>query len=195
VVEDIGAEHRVGPAVLGGGEEVDRHVIAQHDDAIGAVGNRREQGALELTAGDVAGMGDPPRGVATLASQVEVAAWAAREPHAEALAELAHALRALTHRKLDDLAAAQAVAHPLGVGDVRPEGVVAGEHGGDPALREGRVGVLGGALGHDEDAPVLARPQREAEARDTRAQHEVVGFDQLGVCGRRHGCSYPSLQI
>src|SRR5204863_463804 len=81
-IEDVGAKARRVAAVLGHRQQVDRDVLVEHRD-VRVAADRLDQRALDLSAGDVLPVHDAVVGVGALAAEVELAARAAREPHAE----------------------------------------------------------------------------------------------------------------
>ena len=160
---------------------------------------RVQQHRLDLAPGGVAVVQDAALGVAALASEVEgrerlrVRVADAVELHAQLDQRLDHRRAALDH-EAHDLLVAQPRAGAERVPDVILEGVLAGQHRGDPALRPvgGRVGRA--LLGDDPDAAGVGHPQGEEEARDAGADHqkvEVPPFQGVlpGACVRHaRGC-------
>ena len=147
-----------------------------------------EQRALDLAPGRVAVVQDAPRAVAALAAELEAAAaGAARRGRVEADAQ-PHQRLDDARRPLDDglhdVGVAEAGAGDEGVLAVALEGVVLGEHGGDPALCPGGRGVGRGPLGHDRDPAVLCHPQRVEEPGQPAAEHEEVEVATFGHCRR-----------
>ena len=84
LVQQVGAEHGVRPAVLRGRQQIDRHVIGQHRDAVGAPRDAREQRLLDRPAGRVLGVDDAAGGVAALAPERQVPVGVAVERDARA---------------------------------------------------------------------------------------------------------------
>ncbi len=179
LIEQVGAEHRVRAAVLGGGQEIDRHVVGEHRDPIGALRHLRQQRGLDRPAGRVLDVDDAPRGVAPFAPQGEVAIRVAIERHAHLVGEAEDVLGRLARAELDDVAVAEAVADAQRVLDVGRDAVLGIERPGHATLRVGGVGVGGGPLGGDHHPPVLGGPQREVEPCQSRSDHQVVGLDHV----------------
>ncbi len=176
LIQQVRAEDGVGPAVLGGGQQIDGHVLGQQRDAVGAFGHPLQQRLLDRPAGHVLDVDDPARGVAALASQLEVSLLVAVEGDAQLVGQAQDVLRALAHAALDGGAAAQAVAHPQRVGDVRLHLVGRIQHAGDTALGPAGVGIARGALGGDHHPAVLGGAQGEVQASQARADDQVVRF-------------------
>ena len=180
LVQQVGAEHDVRPAVLRGRQQIDRHVIGQYRDAVGAPRDARQQRRLDRPAGRVLGVDDAAGGVAALAPERQVPVGVAIERDAQLVGERQDVLGRLARADLHDVAVAQAVTHPQRVVDVGGDrlGVVGIQRAGHAALREGGVGVGGGALGRDHHPPVFGRAQREVQACQPRTDDQVVGLDQ-----------------
>jgi hypothetical protein len=177
LVEQIGAEHGVGAAVLGGGQQIDRQVIGQERDSIGALGHAAEQRLLNRPAGGVLDVDDPAGGVPPFAPELEVAGGVAIERDAQLVGQPQDVLGPLARADLDDLALAEPVADPQRVLDVGGHAVVWIERPGHAPLRVGGVGVGGGALGRHHHPAVGRRPQREGQPGQPRPDHQVVGLD------------------
>jgi hypothetical protein len=161
--QHVGAQAAVGvrAADLALGDQVDRHREGEEGD-VWLLAAGPQQGALDLTAGEVRGVGDPAVGVAPLARQIEAVA-AAGELHAD-LDQLADALGPLVDADLDRLAAAQAGPRGQGVVQVRLERVVGAEHRGDPTLGVVGRALVRGLLGQHRDAAEAGGLEREHQA-------------------------------
>ena len=139
-------------------------------DAIGALGDARQQRLLDGPAGRVLGVDDAARGVAALAAQLEMSVAIAIEGDAQLVGEAQDVLGRLAHAALDDVAVAKAVADAQRVLDVDLGGVGRVQHAGDATLRGAGVRIGGRALGDDQDTPVVGRRQREGQAPPARTR-------------------------
>ena len=177
-VEDVGAERRFGPAEarLARREQVDAAVVLEQVD-VGVGARAREQRALDLAAGGVAVVEDAAVRVAALAAEVELAVpspgVARRSKSAPSLSR-ASIIAGRARRRTSPRLAAEPGAGLEGVLHVGLEGVVVGEHRGDPALGPvgGRVRRL--LLGDDRDGVRARRRAGRRRARDPAAEDQNV---------------------
>ena len=101
-----------------------------------------EQRALDLAAGDVAGVDDAPLAVPALAAELELPVAVARETARRVSDSQLDRRRRLARADLDDRLVAEARARDERVLDVRLERVVGRQHRGDAALGPARVGFV-----------------------------------------------------
>ena len=170
-VEDVRTGADLGPAVLRERDEVDGHVLLEDLNVLGGP-DSFEHGALDLAARGVGRVRDAPGRVPAFEVKIE-----GRLVTVEARAELLEhrdARGGVLDAELDDPLVAKAGPGLEGVLDVGLEGVRLAQHGGNAALRVLGVGLVGRALGDDDDGAELLRLEREGQACDPAPDDEEV---------------------
>ncbi len=152
-------------------DQLDGEVVFQHRD-VRFRRDRVQKRALDFRTTPVAGMDDPPGGMAPLESEVQPAG-VPREFHPP-LDQFTDPVRALPHQDFDGVSVAESDSGVERVPDVEIEGIVRGEDGGDSAL--GVIGVRFGAgfLGDDEDGSLRRGLQREGESGDAAPDDQEI---------------------
>ena len=111
LVEHVGAHAVIGAAELAQRDEVDPHVPLEHAD-VRVRAHRLEQRALDLAAGDVAGVHDAARAVPALAAEIELAVRRCARTRRRARCSQRTASGRLAHAELDHDVVAEPGARP-----------------------------------------------------------------------------------
>ena len=185
LVEHIGPEALVvaDVAELLAGDEVDGQVVLEDRD-VRLLGDRRQQGPLDLAAGDVLGVENAALGMAALLAEVQFARavgagnLALGKLHAQ-LDQLRNPRRAFLDDRADGGFLAQAGAGLERVAHVQLEGVLLAGDGGDAALGVVGVGLGAVLLGDDRHAPMRRDLQGEGKPGDAAAEDEKIKLFHL----------------